>query len=109
MKIAPGVMCWIISHPCSENLWREVEVVRWVNERDDLGDGMVALREGWLVSGEDLTSEVHLCSGDIFKAKFNTIVCKPSALLPIRGDENLFKREMIESNIHKYTRKLAEV
>lgn len=109
MKIAPGVMCWIVNHPCSENLWCKVEVVRWVHERDDLGDGTVAVGEGWLVSGEDLTSEVHTVCGDIFKAKYDTIVCKPSALIPIQGDENLFKREMIESNLHKYTRKLAEV
>lgn len=109
MKIAPGVMCWIVNHPCSENLWRKVEVVRRVYKWDDLGDGTVAMCEGWLVSGEDLTSEVHTVSGVVFKAKYNTIVCKPSALMPIKGDENLFKRETIESNLHKYTRKLAEV
>lgn len=109
MRIAPGVLCFIVSHKCEENLWRQVEVVRWVRKWDDLGDGTVAVGEGWLVSGEDLTSEVHIEGGVVFKAKYNTIVCKPSALMPIQGDENLFKREMMESNLHKYTRKLAEV
>lgn len=109
MKIAPGVMCFVVDHRCPENVWREVEVVQWVEYGQDMGE-WISGKTGWLVKADNLRC-VIVDEQDIIRGYLNTdsIICKPSQLMPIKGDENLFKREMIESNLHKYTRKLAEV
>lgn len=109
MKIAPGVMCWVINHPCPENVWREVEVVQRVEYGQDMGE-WISARTGWLVKADNLR-RVFMDGQGGFRGYLNTdaIVCEPSELMPIKGDENLFKREMAESNLRKYTRKLTEV
>ena len=110
MKIAPGVMCFVVGHDCPENLWREVEVVQWVECGQDIGEEWISAITGWLVKADNLRGVV-VDEQDVIRCYLNTdsIICKPSELIPVKGDDNLFKREMIESNLHKYTRKLAEV